>query len=205
MIPEIEEHIKEIQDRLRRLPALSVALFSAACAERLWGAYEQFTTQNGWDCYPKVRRILDLCWETLAGQNQFTGELKTFLPELLEYVPHADDFTGLLSMGAQDFAGCLESTIKWLLNAPNARYGAPHCSLECLYQSVVRGLLDDPWVDGADSRIAADIIGDPAITKEFSAQESTLKILEENVEATRQVVDSIRASAVANRHRLGET
>src|ERR1700722_4108633 len=199
MITEIEEHIKEIQDRLRPLPAWSVALFSAACAERLSGVYEQFTAQNGWDCYPKIRRILDSCWEVLAGQNQFTGELKAFLPELPQYVPHGDDFTSLLGVGAQDFAACLESAIKWILNAPNARYGAHLYSLECLYDSVVRGLLDVPSVDNPNSRIEAYVTGDPAIAKEFSAQEAILRILEENVEITRQVVDSIRNSAVENR------
>lgn len=204
MIAEIEQHITEIQDRLRSLPASSVALFSAACAERLADVYKQFTAENGWDCYPKIRRILDLCWEVLAGHNQSIVELRASAPELLHYVPHADNFTSLLSIGAQDFAACLESAIKWILNAANGKYGAPYYSLEYLYDSALDGLLDAPSVDDPNNHTEVHVARHPAIAKEFTTQESILSILETKMEIAREDVESIRQSAVENRHRLSK-
>lgn len=175
MNAELEQQISSVQDRLRALPARSVAAFSAACAERLVWVYEQFTVENHWDCYPTMRRMLDLCWEVLMGRESPRDELRACLAQLLCYVPHGDDFDGVLCTGAQDFAACLESAIKWILLAPDARYGAVCYAFEALHAAA-------------------------AIAKELAAQANDLAMLEKHPRITELEVATIRNAAVENRH-----
>jgi len=205
MTTEFEQHIQKLQDRLRALPASSVAVFSAACAERLVLFYEQFTVKNGWDCYPTVRRNLDLCWEVLTGRDDVRDELKAFSAQLLRYVPHGDDFSGILCTGAQDFAACLESAMKWIFLTPNARYGAVYYPLEVLHAATMLRRLGKSSVDDPDSRSNESyVMDDPAIVKEFAAQASVLAALEKKSQITQQDIESIRTSALQNRHSLRE-
>lgn len=201
MTTDLEQRIQNLQDRLRALPAGSVAVFSAACAERLVVFYEQFTIQNSWDCYPTVRGILDLCWQVLIGRDEGKDEIKAFSAQLLSYVPHGDDFSGILCTGAQDFAACLESTIKWILLTPNARYGVVFYPFEVLQAATVIGGLGKSSADDPNSRSNGSfIMDDPAIAKEFAAQASILAILENKSQITHHDIESIRKSAVQNRH-----
>jgi hypothetical protein len=205
MFTEFEQQIRNLQDRLRALPARSVAVFSAACAERLAVFYEQFTSENSWDCYPAVRKILDLCWEVLLGHDSLRDELKACSAQLLRYVPHGDDFTGILCTGAQDFAACIESAIKWIFLAPNARYGVVYYPLEILYATAALNRPGKPSVDDPDTHINDSyIMNDPAIAREFAAQANDLAILEMNPSLTEHDVGVIRNAAVANRHGLKE-
>ena len=197
---EFERQIETVRERLRILPPKSVAIFSAACAERLAGFYEQFTAQNGWDCYPAVRLMLDLCWDVLLGDEGRLEDLKARSADLLRFVPHADDFTGILCMGAQDFAACVETTVKWISNAPTARHGAGYYAVEALSAAAVhrRGLA------GGSNHLQAEsfIMSDPAVIKEFGAQEADLRILERSGRVMEQDVVLIRNTATANRHRV---
>jgi uncharacterized protein YjaG (DUF416 family) len=112
MTNQWDQTLEALKSRLARLDRRRVAIFFAACGERLFPLYESFA-EEACGSSRFLRDTLDGVWRYLDGGGPVSDPGR--LVEELELVaPHADDFEGLGAAFAQDAVICVDIALRAL-------------------------------------------------------------------------------------------
>jgi len=198
-VSALDTELAAIAERLSVLPQRNIAAFFAACGERFFEPYAEFSVATGFGNPRQLRSLLDQAWNSLITA-QPAADWKDALRLLEEdHTPHSDDFGTLECLFAQDAVGCIDACIRSLLNAPDPRW------VEIPFEAIRAAVSDEltGFIDLGDSpdRPAFEnrLIRDRRVTKELAAQYEDLSSLEGDSMLGEQTIASIRNRAVENR------
>lgn len=198
----LDEHIAEMDGRLRAMSSTQASLFYTCCAERFFPLYAAFSTAEHWGDTEAVRGYLDLAWEFALRPHLDREAAQVALDGLLSQAPHADDFESVETTFAQDECLLISSALGYAAGIIDENAIPVDAAFEVL--RVAHCVESTGFLDlGDDPRAAAAIA-------EFTAGESFLREVEfqdedlrEILQATRidnQLVSRLRNRAVQNRY-----
>lgn len=115
MAPAYDE--RKIRERLERLPNTRQVAFAAACAEWLYGCYEEFASATGQGVPLALRAVIDTAW-TLSKSEALPRdgvERMQALAESLVPNDHGEDWSELSPLAQNSAASAAYALRTWLL------------------------------------------------------------------------------------------
>jgi uncharacterized protein YjaG (DUF416 family) len=171
--------------RTRRLASLTQrhqVAFAAACAERLWPAYEEFVQANAWGDRDMMRRGLDVAWDAAAGDAP--AGVSEMRRRCFAHTPHTEEFGSRLG-GAASNAG---SAIVTALHCAEKVDPDQAAATGSLVLSTARSYA---YATGRQRSIEKA----PPVAAERARQEEDLRALESDTPFPAAAVGRLRAAA----------
>ena len=110
--------IKDLMEKIERLPKGRRPVFAAACAERLLPAYAALAVRTGRGDPSKLTSFLDRLWADLSKDPMTEGELQASIDACTELIPQEDDGPWVLEMGpGEDAAASVVYALRCRQNA----------------------------------------------------------------------------------------
>jgi Protein of unknown function (DUF416) len=82
----LAEYDRALKGQLSALSSATRAAFAAACAERLYPAYAAYQATSGFDDEGRVRRALDLAWDTARRDRTQEDDLSATAEQLRDFI-----------------------------------------------------------------------------------------------------------------------
>jgi uncharacterized protein YjaG (DUF416 family) len=177
-----------IVEALARLSPMLRVVFAAACAERLFPAYEDFCRRAGRGDRAALANALEQVWRHLLGDEMRADQVGLALSRCMALVPGEDEQPWVDEQPyAEDAATAIAYTLGALASGdPQEAAWAARCASEAADYRVMYGL-------GVESE--ARVVAHPIVQRELSRQRRDLEEVVEAREASPALVARIRDRA----------
>lgn len=175
---ELGLRMEEIESSLRRLPPKAAGIFSCCVSERLSEIYSVFVAKEKWGNPRLVRETLDLAWAFLKG-TEIRDRLNATLSNIESGTPHAEKFSSVEGVCAQNLCIAVDITVRLCLEEPGTQPLASEYGFEALKAAICNkeiGFID--LGSGPDAQqFELRLINHPMIARELELQLSDLNAL----------------------------
>ena len=198
----LDEHVAEMDRRLRATSSRQASLFYTCCAERFFPLYAAFSTAEQWGDTEEVRSHLDLAWESALHQRLDRKVAQAALDGLLAQTPHADDFESVETTFAQDECllissalGCAADIIDENAIPVDAAYEVLRVA-HCVESTGFLDLGDDPRA----AAVVAQFTATDSFLREVRFQDEDLREILRAAQIDSELVSRLRDRAVHNQY-----
>jgi len=201
----LDEHVAEIEGRLRAASSTQASLFYTCCAERFFPLYVAFSTAEQWGDTKEVRGYLDLAWESGLHQRLDHKRAQAALDGLLGQTPHADDFESVETTFAQDECLLISAGLGNAAGIIDENAIPVDAAFEvlrvahCVESTGFLDLGDDPRAAG----VAAKFTAGESFLQEVKLQNEDLQEILDAPGIDNELVSRLRNRAVQNRYSVG--
>ncbi|MCX4246604.1 DUF416 family protein [Paraliomyxa miuraensis] len=198
----LDEHVAEMDRRLRALSLAQASLFYACCAERFFPLYTAFSRAERWGDTKEVRNHLDLAWESALRQHLDREVAQTALDGLLRQTPHADDFESVETTFAQDECLLISSALGCAADITDENAIPVDGAFEilrvahCVESTGFLDLGDDPQA----AMTLADFTSSESFLQEVGFQDEDLREILAATKIDNELVSRLRNRAVRNQY-----
>lgn len=196
----LDSEITSIQGALKHLSPKHVAIFSAACSERLLPIYEAFVAEDRWGDSASLQKSLELVWRSLVDRAVLPEQLERQVEIVQQLTPDLDTFDSVVSALAVDVCICVDAALRSLATecavVSAVEYGLNAIrKAECVKAT---GCLD--LGDTAEAaQFENEAVKNTSIRNELEAQKVDLQKLQRCDKLTSDAVGGFLANARANK------
>lgn len=196
----LDAEIIAIQSALEDLSPKHVAIFSAACSERLLPIYEAFVTEERWGDFASLQNSLELVWRSFVESAIQPAQLERQVVIIQQLTPDLNAFDSVVSALAVDVCICIDSALRSLATE-SAVVNASEYALNAIRKAEcvkATGCLD--LGDTVEAmQFENDAMSITSVQHELEAQKTDLRRLERCNKLTGEAVGDFLADARANK------